>query len=93
LQTKSSLLVKLAPFDKDAINAEFQEEYLRIEARGHELDLMFHKLLRELRIWLESSINPLTVEAKARYVPVFVLMVELLRKSRRLRRWRIIKRR
>ena len=66
LRTRASLLIKLPPFEEEAINAEFEDEYLELEARGKALDLRFQDLTRDLRIWISSSINPLSVEAKAK---------------------------
>ena len=61
---KSSLLVKAPPFDEEAINLEFQAEYDALEQRSRQLDLNFQNLLKDLRIWISASIEPITDEAK-----------------------------
>ena len=56
------------PFDEDAINAEFQDEYNRLEQQSHTLNLQFQDLVKDLRLWIAASIAPLNDEAKAKYV-------------------------
>ena len=64
---KSSVLVKLPPFDEEAINREFQEEYDALEQRSQQLDLNFQNLLKDLRIWVSASVVPISEEAKLKY--------------------------
>jgi hypothetical protein len=54
------------PFDEDAINAEFQDEYNRLEQQSHTLDLQFQNLVKDFRLWIAASIAPLNDEAKAK---------------------------
>jgi len=63
---KFSLLEKPTPFDEDAINAEFQEEYEKLEQRGRQLNLKFQEFVKDLQIWICSSIEPVSQEAKLR---------------------------
>jgi hypothetical protein len=62
------LLIKPDPFDEDAINAKFQDEYFKLEEEAHELDQRFLAIAKDLRLWIASSIDPLSVDAKAKYV-------------------------
>lgn len=61
---KFSLLEKPAPFDEEAINAEFQEEYEKLEQRGRQLNLKFQEFVKDLQIWICSSVEPVSQEAK-----------------------------
>jgi hypothetical protein len=63
------LLIKPDPFDEDAVNAKFQDEYLQLEEEARELDQRFQAIAKDLRLWIASSINPISVDAKAKYVP------------------------
>lgn len=63
---KASLLTEAPAFDEHAINAEFQEEYNRLEQESQTLDLEFQALVKELRLWIASSISPLNDAAKAK---------------------------
>lgn len=61
---KISLLDQFTPFDEEAVNAEFQEEYETLEQRARQLDLDFQYLIKDLRIWICSSLDPISEEAK-----------------------------
>jgi hypothetical protein len=73
---KFSLLEKPTPFDEEAINAEFQEEYEKLEQRGRQLNLKFQEFVKDLQIWICSSVEPVNQEAKLRQNPyVFTIDV------------------
>jgi PAS domain-containing protein len=65
---KASLLMEAPPFDEDAINAEFQDEYNHLEQQSRALDLEFQNFVKDFRLWIAASITPLNDEAKAKYV-------------------------
>ena len=64
-----SLLHETPRLDIPAINAEFQEEYDKLEAKSRELDLEFQTVVKELRLWIAASLEPATVDARVKYVP------------------------
>jgi hypothetical protein len=64
-----SLLEETPRLDIPAINAEFQEEYDKLEAKSRELDLEFQTVVKELRIWMAASLEPATIEARTKCVP------------------------
>jgi hypothetical protein len=64
VRPKSSLLTQPPPFDEDAVNAEFQQEYAALEQRSRQLDLEFQEFVKELRLWIAAGVEPVSDEAK-----------------------------
>jgi hypothetical protein len=67
---KASILVATSPFDEEAVNLEFREEYEQLEKRSRQLDLSFQDLVKDLRLWIAASVDPVTEEEKRKYVCV-----------------------
>ena len=70
VRPKSSLLTQPPPFDEDAVNAEFQQEYAALEQRSRQLDLEFQEFVKELRLWIAAGVEPVSDEAKRKYRPI-----------------------
>ena len=73
---KLPLLTKPAPFDEEAVNAEFQDEYDRIEQRSRQLDLNFQDLVKDLRLWICASTSPVSEEAKVKYTSFLTFLMK-----------------
>jgi len=61
------LVVKPPEFDEDAIRQEFHEEYMKLEERSRQLDFAFQELVRDMRLWIAASTDPVSDEAKYKY--------------------------
>ena len=65
----ASLLTKPTTFDEEAINEEFREDFKLLEQEATRLDVEFQQLVKDLRIWIATSVSPVTDEAKVKYAP------------------------
>ena len=83
------LVVKPPEFDEDAIRQEFHEEHMKLEERSRQLDFAFQELVRDMRLWIAASTDPVSDEAKYKYELLGNhLTVELLKKSSSLKNWK-----